>query len=85
MVTFYWSRLMEIATPLWIGCLVVAAAAAIPTYYGVYYVVRWYRLKRWGQLIPPGAEDPLPGEAAHLAGGAGAVASRAAQPRDDAA
>ena len=52
-VQFYWSRLVEVATPLWLGCLVVAVCLAIPTYYGVYYAVRLYRLRRWGQLTPP--------------------------------
>jgi hypothetical protein len=50
---FYWSRLVEVATPLWLGCLVVAICLAIPTYYGVYHSIRLYRLRRWGQLTPP--------------------------------
>ena len=58
-VSFYWDRLMEIAAPLWVGCLVVATAAAIPTYYASYYLIRLYRLKRWGTLIPPHPEDAV--------------------------
>lgn len=50
---FYWQKLLEVATPLWLGCIVVAFAAAYPTYYFIYFVVRQYRLKRWGQLVPP--------------------------------
>jgi uncharacterized protein (DUF2062 family) len=45
-IRFYWSHLMEIATPLWLGCLVVATCVAIPTYYLVYHVIRVYRLRR---------------------------------------
>lgn len=52
-VEFYWSQLLEVATPLWLGCLVVGTATAIPTYYSIYYVIRVYRLRRWGQLTPP--------------------------------
>ena len=52
-VSFYWSRVMEIAAPLWIGSLVLGLAAAIPTYYAVYYAVCSYRMRRWGQLTRP--------------------------------
>jgi len=52
-VQFYWSRLLEVATPLWLGCLVVGTCAAIATYYLVYHMIRAYRLRRWGQLTPP--------------------------------
>ena len=52
-VEFYWSRIVEVATPLWLGCLLVAICLAIPTYYGVYHAIRLYRLRRWGQLTPP--------------------------------
>ena len=52
-VKFYWSELIDIATPLWIGSVVVGLALAVPTYYVVLYLVRSYRLKRWGSLVPP--------------------------------
>jgi len=55
-VTFYWSRLVEIAAPLWLGGVVVGLLLAYPTYYGLYYLIRTYRLKRWGQLLPPSYE-----------------------------
>ncbi len=45
-VEFYWTQLLEVATPLWLGCLVVATCTAIPTYYLVYHVIRIYRLRR---------------------------------------
>lgn len=50
---FYWTRMLEIALPLWLGCLIVSGALSLVTYYAVYFGVRWYRLKRWGQLVPP--------------------------------
>jgi uncharacterized protein (DUF2062 family) len=53
MTHFYWSRMIEIAAPLWLGCIIVSGALAVMTYYLVYFSVRWYRLRRWGQLVPP--------------------------------
>jgi uncharacterized protein (DUF2062 family) len=52
-VEFYWLQLLEVATPLWLGCLVVAACTSIPTYYLVYHVIRVYRLRRTGRLKSP--------------------------------
>ena len=52
-VQFYWYKLMDIAVPLWVGCLVVATITGYITYLFVYYAVRNYRMRRWGQLTPP--------------------------------
>lgn len=52
-VKFYWTQFMEIATPVWLGGIVIGLATAVPAYYAVYYLVRAYRLSRWGQLTPP--------------------------------
>ncbi len=52
-VAFYWSRILEIAVPLWLGGVVVGILMACPTYYFLYYSIRSYRLRRWGQLVPP--------------------------------
>jgi uncharacterized protein len=52
-VDFYWSQLLEVAAPLWLGCLVVAVCTSIPTYYIVYHTICIYRMRRWGQLLPP--------------------------------
>ena len=52
-VSFYWMRLMDIAAPLWVGCLFVATVLGYITYYATYHAIRWYRLRRWGQLTPP--------------------------------
>ena len=51
-VSFYWSRLLEIAVPLWAGSLVVAGVAGVATYAVVDRMIRGYRLRRWGQLVP---------------------------------
>jgi len=64
MVRFYWDRIMEIAGPLWLGCLVVGLVFAIPSYFASFWVIRAYRLKRWGQLVPPSES-----EATELEGG----------------
>ena len=59
--SFYWTKLLDVATPLWVGCLVCGFALAYPAYYFTYVMVRQYRMKRWGQLTPP---DHEVGEAA---------------------
>jgi uncharacterized protein (DUF2062 family) len=46
MVHFYWSRMTEIAVPLWIGCIVVGLATAMITYVAVYLGVSKYRRSR---------------------------------------
>lgn len=61
-VSFYWTRVMEIAVPLWLGCLVVATLVALPTYIIVERLVRYYRLRRWGQLVPPPPPPIKPSE-----------------------
>jgi uncharacterized protein (DUF2062 family) len=40
---FYWSRTVEIAWPLWVGCVVLGALASIPTYYFVFSAVSRHR------------------------------------------
>lgn len=52
-VHFYWDRFMEIATPLWIGSLVIAFVLGYISYYVSYYAISGYRMRRWGQLMPP--------------------------------
>ncbi len=52
-VTFYWTRLVEIAAPLWLGCTVIGMLLAYLSYCALYYLIRKYRLRRWGQLLPP--------------------------------
>ncbi len=42
-VSFYWTRFLEIATPLWLGCLVVGVVSGYALYYPVYHGVRIYR------------------------------------------
>ncbi len=46
MVTFYWSRLMEIASPLWLGCVMIGLLLAYPTYYVVHQLIVTYRIRR---------------------------------------
>lgn len=50
---FYWGRMMEVAAPLWLGCVICGGVAAVLSYFAVYYLVATYRLRRWGQLVPP--------------------------------
>lgn len=55
-IAFYWSRFTEVAVPMWVGCLVVAAIAGPISYVISYRMIRFYRLRRWGQLVPPTVE-----------------------------
>lgn len=59
-VTFYWVKFLDIATPLWVGSLIVAGISGYVTYYLVLHCVRGYRMRRWGQLVPPQDENDLP-------------------------
>lgn len=52
-VQFYANAFWEIAAPLWLGCLVVGGILAVVSYFASYYTICWYRMKRWGQLVPP--------------------------------
>jgi uncharacterized protein (DUF2062 family) len=57
---FYWQRFTEIAAPLWVGSLVVATIVGYATYYISYYTIYGYRMKRWGQPMPPSATPEKP-------------------------
>jgi len=52
-IMFYWSHFLQIAGPLWLGSLLIAAAVAIPSYYLTYFSVCRYRMKKWGSLQRP--------------------------------
>jgi uncharacterized protein (DUF2062 family) len=52
-ITFYWSRFVEIAAPLWLGSIVIGMLLAYPTYYALYWMICSYRMRRWGRLMPP--------------------------------
>jgi uncharacterized protein (DUF2062 family) len=56
-VSFYWERFTDIAAPLWVGSLIVALIVGYVTYYVSYYAIYGYRMKRWGQLLPPSAKS----------------------------
>ncbi|MHC4994541.1 MAG: DUF2062 domain-containing protein [Planctomycetota bacterium] len=52
-VQFYWQHVNQVLAPLVLGCLIASLVFAVPTYFAVLFVVRHYRFKRWGQLVPP--------------------------------
>jgi len=57
--SFYWGGLYEIGMPILLGSVVVGFAAACPAYLITYRLICFYRMRRWGQLIPPQpADDP---------------------------
>ncbi len=52
-VRFWWNSLMDFVGPLWAGCMLVATITGIISYYLSLAAIRAYRLRRWGQLMPP--------------------------------
>ncbi len=58
LVQFFWQRFLQIASPLWLGSLVVASALAIPSYFLSRWGIIQYRMARWGQLTPPRYDVP---------------------------
>ena len=58
---FFMRRLWEVAYPLTIGCTLVGFVAALPCYPIALYLIRYYRLKRWGQVtVPDAMATPAP-------------------------
>lgn len=52
-VRFWWHNLLDFVGPLWVGCMLVATVFGVISYYLSLYAIRAYRLRRWGQLMPP--------------------------------
>ncbi len=52
-VRFWWDSLMGFVGPLGLGCLIVATTVGVLSYYLSLYAIRAYRMRRWGQLMPP--------------------------------
>jgi uncharacterized protein (DUF2062 family) len=52
-LAFYWAKFLEIASPLWLGCVLVGLVSGWITYRVVHRLVSVYRLRRWGELTPP--------------------------------
>lgn len=50
--SFYWGQLYEVGLPILLGSAVVGLAVACPVYLITYHAIRFYRLRRWGQLVP---------------------------------
>jgi uncharacterized protein (DUF2062 family) len=48
-----WDNITDFIAPLFLGTFIVATVAGIISYYISLYIIRTYRLKRWGQLMPP--------------------------------
>jgi uncharacterized protein (DUF2062 family) len=56
-VRFFGSRFWEVAVELWVGCLVVGGVLGVGAYYATYWGVYGYRMRKWGQLVPPPIES----------------------------
>ncbi|MBX3421208.1 MAG: DUF2062 domain-containing protein [Pirellulaceae bacterium] len=67
-------NLADFAGPLMLGTFVLASVAGVISYYASLAIIRTYRLRRWGQLIPPAAtprhssSDDPPDSAKHSPG-----------------
>jgi uncharacterized protein len=51
---FWWDTVMEFIWPLGLGSLIVASLIGVLSYYFSLLLIRHYRIRRWGQLMPPG-------------------------------
>jgi uncharacterized protein (DUF2062 family) len=58
-IQFWWDGVLDFLGPLWVGCLVVATVFGVLSYYGSLIAIRSYRLRRWGQLMPPSITPDL--------------------------
>lgn len=52
-IKFWWLGLMDFVGPLFLGCTVIGLVFGIVSYYISLFAIRSYRLRRWGQLMPP--------------------------------
>lgn len=52
-VRFWGGNLMDVIEPLWVGCLIVATVLGVISYYASLLTIRAYRMRRFGQLMPP--------------------------------
>ncbi len=52
-VKFFGVALKDIAIELWVGCIVVGGVLGVLSYFVTYWMVYSYRMRVWGQLIPP--------------------------------
>ncbi len=49
---FYWNRAAQIATPLWLGLVLIGGFAAVLTYYALLWFLRSWQRKAMGVLVP---------------------------------
>ena len=52
-IEFYSQRFALIAAPLWLGSVVIGFLLGVASYYLSSYAIYGYRMKRWGQIVPP--------------------------------
>lgn len=52
-VRFFGGELKDIAIELWLGCIVIGGILGVLSYYITYSLVYTYRMRVWGQLVPP--------------------------------
>ncbi|MBB73975.1 MAG: hypothetical protein CMJ75_05610 [Planctomycetaceae bacterium] len=52
-IQHYWDLFKGVAAPLWIGGIIVGTLLGALTYFLLYFSICRYRMRRWGQLVPP--------------------------------
>lgn len=52
-IDFWWDGFVDFFLPLFLGSAVVATVVGVLSYYLSLHAIRTYRLRRWGQLMPP--------------------------------
>jgi uncharacterized protein len=52
-VKFYGVALKDIAIELWLGCIVIGGILGLLFYLLTYWMIYSYRMRVWGQLVPP--------------------------------
>ncbi len=57
-LNFWWHSILDVVWPLSLGCVVVGLTAGVLSYYISLFAIRRYRLRRWGQLMPPSLNPP---------------------------
>lgn len=49
----FMDNLQDFAAPLFLGTFLLATLVGVLSYYAALAIIRSYRLRRWGQLLPP--------------------------------
>jgi uncharacterized protein (DUF2062 family) len=63
MARAWWGLMLQVALPLWVGCVVVGLASGAVTYVAFYYLINFYRRHRHHRPADTAAADAAAGNA----------------------